>query len=789
MTSSKSPRRAKPAGPGKKGQKTLFISLGIIVVVAVAAIYLARSKKADFSRFRGDRAFNVILITVDTLRADRLGCYGFRRIETPTIDFFASRGIRFENCMATTPLTLPSHTSILTGTLPLFHGVRDNGGFIVPPELETLAEVFKGRGYTTAAFVGAYVLDSKWGLDQGFDYYFDRFDLSKFEKISLGTVQRPATEVMDEALRWLEENREKKFFAWIHLYDPHTPYEPPSPFDAKYPNHPYLGEIAFTDTQLDRLWKFLESHSLMEDLFLIFASDHGESLGEHQEATHGFFVYQEAIHVPLIFVLPFEEFHGRTVPWVVSLIDVMPTTLDMVGFPIPAEVQGKSLLPDFFHPSRNKKGYAYAETFYPRFHYGWSELKSLQDGRFKLILAPDPELYDLAEDPEERKNLALAERQLLANLEKRAEKFIASASENAYELDYRKIDEETREKLAALGYVGAFTDSAKLEGKKLANPKDKIGVFNQLSQAREMGMSGQAEEAIKIIEGIIAEDPEINDAYFALGNIHFKQRNFEAAIAAFEQALERKPDDTFCVINIANSYQMMGQPDRAEQFILDYLKKGFNDSQLYHLLGTLSFNQKKYDQAIKYYSECLSLNADSAASHNALAAIFILKDELDRAEEHINEAMAINPELTNLHYNRAQLLEKRGEIQKAIEAYLEELKHTAKHFKASFNLSRLYRQTGDVELEEKYLKQTIDMAPEFPLANFYLARIFLNRGENYEEAVRLVKKGIELRPEPRELPLGYFLLADLYSRLGQPSLSAEYARKGQELARTASPSR
>lgn len=754
------------------------------LAAALIAVFLLVPRKQNFARFKGDADFNFILITVDTLRADRIHCYGFSRIDTPTIDLFASRGIKFENCIAQTPLTLPSHTSLLTGTLPLFHGVRDNGGFVIPPDFKTLAEVFKEKGYETAAFVGAYVLDSKWGLNQGFDYYFDRFDLSKFEKISLGTVQRPANEVMDEALKWLEQNKSKKFFTWIHLYDPHTPYEPPPPFDTNYPKNPYLGEIAFADSELGRLWQFLQEANLIEDSFLVFASDHGESLGEHQEATHGFFVYQEALHVPLVFVTPFQRFQGLSSSQVVSLVDVMPTMLEMAGFVSPPEVQGTSLLPLFFKPTKESESYAYSETFYPRFHYGWSELESFQNKKHKLIIAPDPELYDLAADAAEEKNLASAEKTVLRGLESKAAQFIEKFSRNAHQLDYRKIDEETREKLAALGYIGSFTDSSKLEGKKLANPKEKIAVFNELSRAREIGMGGNAEEAISIIKAIIAEDPEINDAYFSLGNIYFKQGNFKEAISAFEQTLERKPDDSFAVINIANSYQRMGEPDEAERFVIDYLKKGFSDSQLYYLLGTLTYVQKKYDEAIKYYNECLSLNADSAASHNALSAIYLIKDDLTQAESHINKALAMNPKLSNLQYNRAQLLEKQGKVKEAVEAYRMELEHSPKHFKASFNLSRLFRTSGREDEERKFLEMTININPDFPLSYFYLARIYLNRGENYEEAIRLVNKGIDLRPEPKELPLGYFLLADLYSRLGDSARSSEYARKGQDLARS-----
>jgi arylsulfatase A-like enzyme len=776
---------AKKKYPETSRRKKFFILAGIIFIVlaALALLLFILHQRPSFSRLRGKKEFNVILITLDTTRADRLGCYGFPRIETPTIDGFAARGIKFENCIAQTPLTLPSHTTLFTGTLPFFHGVRDNGGFIVPSKLVTMAEVFKDKGYATAAFVGAYVLDSKWGLGQGFDYYFDRFDLSKFEKVSLGTVQRPANEVMNESLRWLEQNKGTKFFAWIHLYDPHTPYEPPAPFSERYAKNPYLGEIAFADSELGRLWTFLQDAGLADHSYLIFAGDHGESLGEHQEAAHGFFIYQGAIHVPLIFVTPFAKLQGRSTRAVVSLVDVMPTVLEMAGLPVPPEVQGQSLVPIFFRPAAELTGYAYSETYYPRFHYGWSELRSIQDKKHKLIISPEMELYDLAADTEEMKNLAAAETKLLADMKGRATRFIDKFSQNAHQTDYNKIDEETREKLAALGYIGSFTDASKLEGKTLASPKEKIGIFNELSRAREMGMSGKAEEAVGIIKGIIAADPEIGDAYFSIGNIYFKERKFQEAISYFQQALDRKPDDTFCVTNIANAYLNMGQPAEGERFVMGYLKKGFTDSQLYYLLGTLAFNQKKYDDAIKYYQECLSYNSESAASHNALSAIYLLKNDVTESEVHINAALALNPKLTNVQYNRAQLLEKQGKLQEAADAYRLELEDSPKHFKASFNLSRLCRELGRPDEEQKYLQLTMELSPEFPLSYFYLARVYLNRGENYEEAVRLVQKGIELRPEPQELPLGYFLLADLYNRLGKVSLSAEYARKGQELAR------
>jgi arylsulfatase A-like enzyme/predicted Zn-dependent protease len=762
-------------------KRPLVISAGLLIAAAAAYFLLAPSKP-DFGRLRKGRDFNVIVITLDTTRADRLGCYGCTDVETPTIDSFAARGVRFEKCYSQTPLTLPSHTTLFTGTLPLFHGVRDNGGFFVPQKLETMAELFKAKGYETGAFIAAYVLDSKWGLNQGFDTYYDKFDLSKFKRISLGTVQRPANEVMDQVLPWLEGRKDKRFFTWIHLYDPHSPYEPPPPYDKTYAGHPYLGEIAFADSQLHRLWQFLDANGLLPKTFIVFAGDHGESLGEHQEESHGFFIYQATIHVPLIIVTPFPKFQGVVSPEVAGLVDVLPTVCEMTGLPVPAEVQGKSLLPAFSGRRGRASDLAYSETYYPRFHYGWSDLKCIQDERYKLILAPVPELYDVVADPREEKNLVYLQKKVYEKMNAEAEAFINKASRNAYEMDTTSVDEETREKLSALGYVGSFTDPAKLKGKKLGNPKEKIVVFNELSRARELGMNGKPDEGIRIIKSIIATDPDITDAYFSIGNIYFQEQKYKEAADYFRQVLGRKPDDSFAAINATLAYEGMGRFDDAEEFLLGYMKKGFTDPQFYFMLGNMNFLQKKYDKAIPYLEKCLASNAESAGSHNVLAAIYIIKDDLARAEEHLREAAHLNPQLANIHYNQAQIDEKKGRLQAAEAEYLKELENSPKHFKATYNLSRVYRLMGDEAKEYEYLQKCLALDPDFPLTYFYLARIYLNRNERYQEAIDLVNKGIALKPETSELPLGYFLLADLYNRIGDEARSREYAAKGQALA-------
>jgi len=765
-----------------------FIAGAVLIAAAVLLIVLLRREKPDFAHLRGGRDFNIILITVDTLRADKVGCYGNPDVKTPAMDAFAAAGIRFENCIAQTPLTLPSHTTLLTGTLPIYHSVRDNGGFVVPSELVTMAETFKAEGYETAAFVAAYVLDSKWGLDQGFESYFDKFDLSRFEKISLAEVQRPANEVVDEVIRWLGTKRNGKFFAWVHLYDPHTPYAPPEPFLGEYPQSPYLGEIAYADSQIARLWDYIGQAGLRDDLFLVLAADHGESLGEHEEGTHGFFIYQAALHVPLIVVMPFEGLRGVTSPETVGLVDVMPTVCEMAGIAAPVAVQGRSLVPSFFRSASAPRRLAYAETFYPRYHYGWSDLRSVQDGRFKLIIAPVPELYDLVQDPGEERNLVYLEKDVFADLSARAEALMREAGQDALEVDLGQVDEETREKLAALGYVGSFMDSSKFAGQKLANPKDKIGVFNELSRARESGLAGDPEEAIRTISAIIAEDPTIADAYFSFGNVLLKARRFEEAAEAFKKSLELKPDDSFAVINVANADMARGRFDEAEKFVLDYIARGFEDSQLYFLLGNLKVRHDQPDEAIRYFEKCLAANPRSASAHNALAAVYLNRgreSDAAQAEEHLSAATAINPTLLSLRYNTAQLRERQGRLAEAADLYLGELADAPKSHKALFNLSRVYRQMGREDDELATLKKTIEVEPDFPVAYFYLARIRLRRGQDYEEAIALVNKGIELKPVPSELPLGYFLLADLYNRVGDNARSEEYARKGRAAAEAA----
>src|SRR5436190_14102981 len=337
---------------------------------------------------------NLLLVTLDTTRADRIHAYGFDGIETPNLDRLAREGVLFEQAIASAPLTLPAHSSIFTGKFPPAHGVRDNGGFFLDDKETTLAERLQPRGFATGGFVGAYVLDHKWGIAQGFQTYFDDFDLSKYQTLSLGSVDRPGNEVANKALAWLDKVSASRFFGWVHFYDAHSPYTPPEPFKSRYAGRPYVGEIAFVDSQVGRLLAYLDEHDLARNTVVVVMGDHGESLGEHGESTHGFFVYQSTTHVPLLVRSPYDSMQGRRVGDVVRSVDIVPTTLELLGVRTSEAFEGASVVPLMTGGKKELGVAAYSEAIYPRFHFGWSDLRSLTAGRYKYIAAPRPELYD-----------------------------------------------------------------------------------------------------------------------------------------------------------------------------------------------------------------------------------------------------------------------------------------------------------------------------------------------------------------------------------------------------------
>ena len=719
------------------------------------------------------RPLNLVIITLDTTRADHLGAYGSREVETPALDRLAREGVLFEQAMTTAPLTLPAHASILTGRFPPEHGVRDNGGFYLGPDQTTLAEILGPQGFKTGGFVAAYVLDSKWGIGQGFETYADDFDMSKSRGRSLGEIQRPANEVVDKALPWIDTVKDGPFFAWLHFYDPHTPYAPPEPFRTKYKGHPYKGEVAFTDSQVGRVVEFLESRGLLEHTVVAVLGDHGESLGDHGEDAHGFFIYEAAARVPFIIRAPLDSSRGRRVADPVRVVDLVPTALDLMGLPPAQGVSGRSVVPLMTGATVELGLEGYAEAMYPLHHYGWSDLRALRSGRFKVIDAPRPELYDIETDPGEQTDIYQQRRtvgdQMIARLR---------AMEQAFEKGSAApppsdVDPEVRARLAALGYVGSFVATANDPRTTRADPKDKFALFNLLGEARDLAPAkGSFPRVTAILRKVLAEDPQVIDAWFSLGNAYFKERRHREAIEYFKRALALKPDYDLAVINIAAAYRQLGDDDAALAGFEHYLTIDPKDAFVRYQMGEIWLDRGDLDRAERLFREALGMDDYVAAAKNALGAIAFKRGDLESAGRLAREALAIRPDVRLAHYNLAQIAEARGDLPTAEREYLEELDLHPETFKAAFNLSRVYAQMGEKQLEMEALRQAIDGNPGFADGHFFLARALVASGGSLDEAASLARKGLELAPTSERAPLGHYVLADIYNRRGRPGDAA-----------------
>jgi arylsulfatase A-like enzyme/tetratricopeptide (TPR) repeat protein len=756
-----------------------------LTVFALIAITLWRPKGAPP---------NLVLITLDTTRADRIGAYGYGPARTPALDALAREGVLFEQAMAAAPLTLPAHGSIFTGSFPPSHGVRDNGGFFLDPAQTTLAEVLKTAGVQTGAAVGAYVLDSKWGMDQGFDRYADDFDLSNIRGMSLATVQRPGNEVVDKALAWLDTARTQRFFSWIHLYDPHTPYDPPEPFKSDFAGRPYDGEIAFVDAQVGRVIEYLRRHDLLEQTVIAVIGDHGEGLGQHGESAHGFFIYESSTHVPFIVRVPRAAgMQGRRIADPVRAVDLMPTVLDLLGVQVPAGLAGTSLVPLMSGRAATLDLEGYAEALYPLHHFGWSDLKALRAGRYKLIDAPRPELYDLSEDPGEERNVFEERRALGDTMMARLRALDAEfARQTAPAGPTADVDPEVRSRLAALGYVGSFVATAATPRTGRADPKDKIEIFNLMTTARDASKDGgdASTDVVRMLESVVASDPEVIDAWFMLGNEFYKARRYDTAITHFKKALELKPDYDLAIINLANCYRALDKDDAALAGYEHYLTVDPKNAYVWYQVGEIYLDRGDIGAAEKRFQKALEIDASVAAARNALGVVAHKRGQLDAAEREINAAIALKADVRLAHYNLALIAEERNDFPRAEAEYKREVELHPSAFKASFNLGRLYERLGRVSDQVAALKQSIDANPDFAEGHFFLAKAYLDANANLDDALRLARRGLELAPISEMAPLGHFVIAGVLMKRGKPDAATREFEAGRALeARLARPGR
>ncbi|UCG15435.1 MAG: sulfatase-like hydrolase/transferase [Phycisphaerales bacterium] len=603
--------------PSKRRRRTLPIA--IVAVAAGLAAWRALDRLsdndptrpvvlADQIRSGAAAGFNVLLITLDTTRPDHLGCYGYEPARTPTIDSLLEHGVRFDDAVASVPLTLPSHATILTGLGPLTHGVRNNGKYMLSPDHTTLAEILKAQGYETAAFVSCFVLDKRFGLDQGFDVYEFEIGRTGLRIADSLSGERPADEVTTSALKWFQARARAgtraPFFAWVHYFDPHEPYTPMTQDLPGFPSHPYDGEIAFVDLHLERLLTELDKQKLRDRTLIVLVSDHGEGLDEHGESTHGLFVYETTVRAALVLSCPalFERPY-RVDDRVVATSDIVPTVLDLLGVSAGVRTDGISLLATDAPPNRA----VYIESVYAQEDIGCTTLHGLRRHNDKYIRAIRPEYYDLRRDPRESDNLYDKGPPDVQDLERRLSDLMASADQaGTAQSAARTLTSEEIRQLQNLGYVGAggstFSDES-------CDPKDLTSVFAMWGEVYRLSRAGRFGDAIPIAEELVAEAPGFELAVHFLAHLQEEVGRLDDAVVTLEVAAKRRPSGELLIHMAELLYRLkrFEECDRALDAAepLDPLS-----GSIPKLRGDRLFDQQRYAEAIEQYEKALQIDAE-----------------------------------------------------------------------------------------------------------------------------------------------------------------------------------
>ncbi|MGA7614612.1 MAG: sulfatase-like hydrolase/transferase [Thermoanaerobaculia bacterium] len=577
---------------------------------------------------------NVLLITIDTVRADHVGAWGGSTAQTPAIDALARSGTRFADAMTAVPLTLPSHATILSGEIPPDHGVRNNGYGSFPGDRPTLATRFTAAGYRTAAFVGAFVLDHRFGLARGFATYDDAID-RRPDLISNFEAERPANVVVDHALAWLSRSDARPFFAWVHMYDAHAPYTPPEPFRTEYRDHPYDGEISFVDSQIARLVERLDRSGVRRNTLIVVLADHGEALGEHGELTHGLLLYEPTIRVPLLFNAPGHVPSALVLQTPVSLADVAPTIVSLAGIgPLVGQLDGRDLSPAILARTEPPSHTLYAETEYPTV-FGWSDLATIRQGGSKYIEAPTPELYDLSSDPHESVNLR-TERRREANSLKIE---LASLRKSRALSPPPAMDAESAAKLASLGYVGSLP-ARNGSGR---DPKEMVPLFREFEQATWAMNEHRLPAAIAAFERLVKDDPANPVFRGSLARALRQHGELDRAIELYRETIALNPDDPEAWYNLAVAFQEAGRSAESTTAIEEAIRRDPGRPEAHNTLGIALAASGKGDDAIAQFEEALRIDPQNAHAWNNLGNVYRGNGKLDEAEKAYRRAIEISP--------------------------------------------------------------------------------------------------------------------------------------------------
>jgi arylsulfatase A-like enzyme/Tfp pilus assembly protein PilF len=692
---------------------------------------------------------NVLLVSLDTVRPDHLGCYGNTDIETPNTDRIAAEGFVFTDAMTSVPLTLPSHASILTGLYPISHGARINGTFTLADRFTTLAEVLKANGYTTGAFVGSFVLDSRFGTAQGFDTYDDLMDL----RMPAGGADHPerrASNVTTNAVRWLGEVSEP-FLAFVHYYDPHTPYEPPPPFDSLYQGNPYDGEIAYTDRELGRLLDGLEQLDLMERTLIVVLSDHGEGLGDHGELEHGILIYESTMKVALIIRIP--EAHpssgdlsgpGR-IDQPVELVDVFPTILSLVGIDSPDEIDGRSIVPLLDGDNLPRK-VCYLESLYPHLAYKWSPLRGVRFGEWKYILAPEEELYNLMDDPTESRNLSAGNptriEMLKANLIEIARRDLERGDE-----EQRELSPEEAVKLKALGYVSPSGSSDLIDIEPTGtDPKHMIASLQDLLYVgMEAQRAGDLETALARLSELAEIDPMNPIGHLYLAETLMDMGRTASAEAEWHKVIEIDSTNTNALLRLGDTARSQGDLDRALFFYrmaADILPE---TPQVFSSMGSILMETGMIDSAMTVLRHALQIDPHDQIALVNMGLGYLALEQHDQALQWFHKTLKANPNHIKALMNIAFIYINRGDPDSTI-AYLERASHAAPDdAKVLQNLGNAYRQAGMVAEAAGAFEAAVKIEPDNVMALFGLAATRAQQGDR-QGSVALLERILRLDP-------------------------------------------
>jgi choline-sulfatase len=696
-------RAGRPRASSRWSRRAIWSVAGVIVVVAAGAYVLVRGVPPR----SGVAAppLNILLVTLDTTRADHLGCYGFARAQTPELDRLAREGVRFEWAFSPAPITLPAHASLMTARYPFAHGVRNNGNFYLGDKLETLATVLKGRGYRTAAFVSSFILDRRYGLQRGFETYDDRMDTTK-EGAGVQTesleVERRGDHTAAALDAWLTAHARQPaapFFAWLHLYDPHEPYWPPQPFRDAFAGALYDGEIAFDDAIVGQLVERLGELGLGDRTLVAIVGDHGESLGDHGEETHTMFVYDSAIRVPLILWRPGVLRAGVVIRDPVRMTDVAPTLLDLAGAPALPTPDGRSLRPLIEGRTSAPAPPIYAETLVPQLYMNWAPLRALRDERWKYIDAPKPELYDLAADPAESRNVHDERPQTARGLRQELEKLAGGV---AGPLAGGTTDRETLEKLASLGYVGGSAEPLPSpDGAARPDPKDMIALFNRLRRAPLAVQQRRYADVLPVLREVLAQDSRNAFAQLLLGSVYMGMGDDRAAIHEYRKHLELVPNSANTHALIATCYEHLKEPRNA---------------------------MREADAA-------LAIDPKFSDARLLRARVLAAGGDYPGALAEARATIEADPVKPRLRFEFAKLLVEAGQPAAAEAQFRSALELEPDYAPALAGVGTLYARDGRYDLAAQMLARAVQVAPRQDEARYNLASVYERLGRFTEARV------------------------------------------------------